>query len=225
MTQAYMIRPDEIIRSNRKTLSISVDSFGRLTVRAPMRCGQERIFAFLREKEDWIRKKQAEKSAYAPTLPPENLDGYTLLVLGKEYRIVLIEGTKIGLNTEDGILYLPKKNTQARLVRWLKENAKRILTEVTARLAEKMGTSFRSVTVTSARSRWGSCSYDNAVRYSFRLLYAPKEVVEYVAIHELAHTRHKNHSAAFWAEVAKYCPDWKEKRKWLKRHSALMQLF
>ncbi len=220
-----MIQPDEIIRSNRKTLSISVDSFGKLTVRAPMRCGQERIFAFLREKESWIRKKQAEKSAFAPSLPTDNLDGYTLLVLGRAYKISLIEGSKIGLNTDAGILYLPKKNTSARLVRWLKENAKRILTAVTEQTAKKMGTSCRSVTITSARSRWGSCSYDNAVRYSFRLLFAPKEVVEYVTIHELAHTKHKNHSKAFWDEVAKYCPDWKEKRNWLKKHSALMQLF
>ena len=220
-----MIQPDEIIRSNRKTLSISVDSFGKLTVRAPMRCGQERIFAFLREKEAWIRKKQAEKAAFAPSLPTEDLDGYTLLILGREYKISLIDGAKIGLNTDVGVLYLPKKNTQARLVRWLKENAKRILTAVTAQTAQRMGTSYRSVTITSARSRWGSCSYDNAVRYSFRLLFAPKEVVEYVTVHELAHTKHKNHSKAFWDEVTKYCPDWKEKRNWLKKHSAWMQLF
>ena len=220
-----MIQPDEIIRSNRKTLSISVDSFGKLTVRAPMRCGQERIFAFLREKEAWIRKKQAEKAAFAPSLPTEDLDGYTLLILGREYKISLIDGAKIGLNTDVGVLYLPKKNTQTRLVRWLKENAKRILTAVTAQTAQRMGTSYRSVTITSARSRWGSCSYDNAVRYSFRLLFAPKEVVEYVTVHELAHTKHKNHSKAFWDEVAKYCPDWKEKRNWLKKHSAWMQLF
>ena len=220
-----MIQPDEIIRSNRKTLSISVDSFGKLTVRAPMRCGQERIFAFLREKESWIRKKQAEKAAFAPSLPTEDLDGYTLLILGREYKISLIDGAKIGLNTDVGVLYLPKKNTQTRLVRWLKENAKRILTAVTAQTAQRMGTSYRSVTITSARSRWGSCSYDNAVRYSFRLLFAPKEVVEYVTVHELAHTKHKNHSKAFWDEVTKYCPDWKEKRNWLKKHSALMQLF
>lgn len=220
-----MIQPDEIIRSNRKTLSISVDSFGKLTVRAPMHCGEERIFAFLREKEAWILRKQKERAAFGIQPPPENLDGYTLLILGKEYTLSLIDGSKLGLNTERGILYLPKKNAQARLVRWLKENAKRILTAVTAQTAARMGTTFRSVTITSARSRWGSCAYDNALRYSFRLLYAPKEVVEYVTVHELAHTKHKNHSKAFWTEVAKYCPDWKEKRNWLKRHSALMQLF
>ena len=220
-----MIQPDKIIRSHRKTLSISIDSFGRLTVRAPMRCGQERIFAFLKEKEAWIKKKQAEKSAHAIALPPDDLDGYTLLVLGREYTLSLIDGTKIGLNSEQGILYLPKRNAKTRLVRWLKENAERIFTAVTAQTAARMGATYQSVTVTSARSRWGCCTYDNAIRYSFRLLFAPKEVVEYVAVHELAHTKHKNHSKAFWTEVAKYCPDWKEKRKWLKDHSAVMQIF
>lgn len=220
-----MVQPDQIIRSNRKTLSISVDSFGRLTVRAPMRCGQERIFAFLQEKESWIKKQQAAKAACGIQLPPENLEGYTLLVLGRKYVISLIDGTKIGLNNDAGILYLPKKSTKTRLVRWLKENAERILSSVTAQTAERMGATYRSVSITSARSRWGCCTYENDIQYSFRLLFAPKEVVEYVAIHELAHTKHKNHSKLFWAEVTKYCPDWKTKRGWLKQHSALMHIF
>jgi predicted metal-dependent hydrolase len=88
-----------------------------------------------------------------------------------------------------------------------------------------MGVSYQSVSVTSARSRWGSCSGKNAIRYSFRLLYAPKEVIEYVTVHELAHTKHKNHSKAFWAEVATYVPDWKSKRNWLKTHGWLMEIF
>ena len=220
-----MVQPDQIIRSNRKTLSISVDSFGKLTVRAPMRCGQERIFAFLQEKESWIKKQQAAKAACAIQLPPENLEGYTLLVLGRKYVISLIDGTKIGLNNEAGILYLPKKSTKTRLVRWLKENAERILSSVTAQTAARMRTTYRSVSIKSTRSRWGCCTYENDIQYSFRLLFAPKEVVEYVAIHELAHTKHKNHSKLFWAEVSKYCPDWKAKRDWLKQHSALMHVF
>jgi predicted metal-dependent hydrolase len=61
--------------------------------------------------------------------------------------------------------------------------------------------------------------------YSYHLLFAPEEIIAYVAVHELCHVRHKNHSAAFWAEVAKYCPDYKSKRKWLQAHSVFMQIF
>lgn len=220
-----MVKPDDIIRSNRKTLAISIDCNNRLIVRAPYRCGEERIFAFLREKEDWIARKRAENERAGIVLPPENLQGYEFLLLGKKHRICLTGEREVGYDAAARVVYLPEKDGRKRLVEWLKDNAARILSAVTATAAQTMGVRYKSVTISSARSKWGSCSFDNAIRYSFRLLYAPKEVVEYVAVHELAHTKHKDHSAAFWAEVAKYQPDWKEKRKWLKGHGALMQVF
>ena len=220
-----MVQPDEIIRSHRKTLTISIDCNNRLIVRAPYSCGKERIFAFLREKEAWILRKKAERAGTGIQLPPENLHGYRFLLLGEYCTVYLTKERKIGYDQSAHALYLPEKNTQKRLVQWLKENAGRILTDVTARTAQKMQTSYKSVTISSARSKWGSCSFDNALRYSYRLLYAPKDVIEYVVAHELAHTRYKNHSAQFWAEVAKYQPNWKEKRAWLKRHGALMGIF
>lgn len=220
-----MIKPDEIIRSRRRTLSISIDSFGRLIVRAPIRFDEERIFAFLKEKESWILRKQAERKGAGMDLPPDNLDGYEFLLLGKKTKIQLVEGTKVGFDAEQNVIYLPHKNAKERLVKWLKENAKRILATVTQQKAKEMQTTFQSVSISSAKTRWGTCSFDNKIRYSFRLLYAPKEVVEYVAVHELAHTKHKNHSPRFWAEVTKYVPDWKQKRKWLKTHAVLMEIF
>ncbi len=220
-----MVTPDEIIRSRRKTLAICIDAQGRLIVRAPLQYAEERISSFLREKEGWIRKKQAAHRATALPLPPENLDGYAFLLLGERTKIQLVGGERIGYDKEGRILYLPAKNAQKRLVKWLKENAERILTKVTAEWATRMGTSYQSITVTSAKSRWGSCSADDALRYTFRLLYCPREIIEYVVVHELAHTRHKNHSSAFWAEVAKYLPDWKGKRKWLKEYYTLMEIF
>ena len=220
-----MIKPDEIIRSRRRTLSISIDSFGRLIVRAPIRFDEERIFAFLKEKESWILRKQAERKGAGMDLPPDNLDGYEFLLLGKKTKIQLVEGTKVGFDAEQNVIYLPHKNAKERIVKWLKENAKRILATVTQQKAKEMQTTFQSVSISSAKTRWGTCSFDNKIRYSFRLLYAPKEVVEYVAVHELAHTKHKNHSPQFWAEVTKYVPDWKQKRKWLKTHAVLMEIF
>jgi predicted metal-dependent hydrolase len=220
-----MLRPDKIIRSNRKTLSISVDSFGALIVRAPKRCADEKIFAFLQEKEGWILRKQAERKGAGIQLPTENLDGYGLMVLGRRYEIRLSPSDKICFSDDGNCLLVPKKNAKARLVKWLKENALRIFTSATQQAATKMGTTYASVSVSTAKSRWGSCTGDNKIRFSFRLLYAPKDVVEYVVYHELAHTRHKNHSPLFWSEVQKYVPDYKQKRAWLKTHSALMEIF
>lgn len=219
-----MVQPDEIIRSKRKTLAISIDAFGKLTVRAPIACSKERIFAFLQAKEDWILRKKAERTGAGIRLPSESLDGYELLLLGKPCKILLANTNKVGYDSAQNCITLSEKNAKARLVRWLKENAERILTSVTKQKAQEMGVSFASVSIGSARGRWGSCSGKNEIRYTFRLLYAPKEVVEYVVVHELAHVRHKNHSKSFWQEVERFIPDWKARRKWLKTHGALMQV-
>ena len=220
-----MIQPDEIIRSRRKTLAISIDPFGRLIVRAPLTCSMERIFTFISAKEDWILRKKSQMAGAGVGLPPENLHGYTFMLLGQNCRIALTEEKNIIFDESNYILYLPNKNTQKRLIKWLKENAKRIFTTVTERKAKMMGVQFQSVEISSAKGKWGSCSYDNKIRYVYRLIYAPKEVIEYVVVHELSHVKHKNHSNAFWAEVAKYEPDWKQKRKWLKTHGYLLEIF
>ena len=220
-----MTYPDEIIRSNRKTLSISVDAFGRLIVRAPKRCNDERIFAFIKEKEDWILRKKAEMEGAGIRLPSENLHGYKLPLLDEEYEICLVKQDRISLDTEQKQLYLPEKNAQKRLIQWCKDNAKRILTQTSEKYAVQMGVAYQKITITSARSRWGCCTADNRIRYSYRLIFTPKRIVEYVTVHELAHILHKNHSPAFWTEVEKHIPDWKARRKWLRTHGGLMELF
>ena len=220
-----MLPPFEIIRSNRKTLSISVDCFARLIVRAPRNYSEERIFSFLKEKEAWIFKQIEKMQGAGMRLPPENLDGYTFLLLGKTCEIRLTNERYIRFDSENNVLCLPEKNARKRLVSWLKENAKRIFTQASLETAKRMGVTFQSVEISSARTRWGSCSQENAIRYSFRLLYAPKEVIEYVVVHELAHVKHNNHSPAFWREVGNYVPDYKTRRKWLKERGILMQIF
>lgn len=220
-----MIQPDEIIRSNRKTLSISIDPFGRLIVRAPKKCGMERIFAFLEQKESWILRKKGERTGAGIRLPGETLDGYDLLLLGEKYRLCLTEEKKVRSDGMEKRIFLPKEKSEERLVQWLRAQARSLFSELADKWAERMGTHYRTLTISGARRRWGSCSFDNSLHFTFRLLYAPMEVVEYVIVHELAHTKHKNHSRFFWAEVEKYIPDWKNRRKWLKTHGALMEIF
>ncbi len=220
-----VITPDEIIRSRRKTLAISVDPFGRLIVRAPFSCSEARIFAFIKEKEGWIAKQKGKAAEAGVELPDEDLDGFCFYLLGRKHTLRLTDGKRIAYDEGTDTVFVPRENAEARLVKWLKENARRIFVKVTEKQAALMGVTYKSVSITSARGRWGSCSHDNALRYSFRLLYAPKEVIEYVVTHELAHTKHKDHSKAFWAEVAKYVPDWKAKRGWLKERRAVMEVF
>ena len=218
------IVPDRIIRSKRRTLSVSVDSLGQVTVRAPMKYPMDRIESFLLEKEAWIAKHKSRMNASGVRLPGVTLDGYELLLLGEHYRIVLYDGKGVRLLSDEKRIFLPRERSEEKLRRWLKENAKRIFTEATRLRAEEMGVHYQSVTISAAATRWGSCTGDNRLRFTFRLLYAPKEVIDYVIVHELSHTVHHDHSQAFWALVASVLPDYKQKRKWLKDRGALLKI-
>lgn len=220
-----MFEQVKIIRSNRKTLAVAVDIFGQVTVRAPKSCGEARIFAFLKDKQGWICARQAKAQGVSSRLPSENLDGFRFLLLGEYCTVLLMDDKRIIFDEMTRTLFVPRTNAQTVLVKWLKEKAKAILTATTASTATRMGVAYKSVSITTARTRWGSCSGDNALRYTFRLIYAPKWVIEYVVVHELAHIVQKNHSKAFWSVVEKYCPEWKQRRKWLKDNAILTRIF
>ena len=220
-----MIKPDKIIRSSRKTLCVSVDSLGQVTVRAPLGCSDERIFAFLQAKSAWIQKYKTKRAGAESRLPTENLDGFQMMILGKEYLIRLYDGKKIALDGERKTLWLPNKKPQERLVKWLKENALRIFVQESERLSQITGLRYKEIKLSTARKQWGCCDGKNEIRYSFRLIYAPKEMIEYVILHELCHIKEKNHSKAFWALVEKYMPDCKQRCAWLKNHGYLLQIF
>jgi predicted metal-dependent hydrolase len=85
-----------------------------------------------------------------------------------------------------------------------------------------MGVRPASLTIRNQKSRWGSCSTRGTLSFNWRLIMAPPEVLDYVVVHELAHMMEHNHSKAFWALVAKYCPDYLAHRNWLKQNQAAM---
>jgi len=98
----------------------------------------------------------------------------------------------------------------------LAEQAAQVLPDRVRFFAEKMGLSHGRITIRSQRTRWGSCSAKGNLSFNCLLMLAPAEVQDYVVIHELCHRKEMNHSAAFWAEVEKFCPDYRVHRKWLK---------
>ncbi len=99
----------------------------------------------------------------------------------------------------------------------LREEAARVLPEKTARYARLMGVCPAAVTITGARTRFGSCSSGNRISFSWRLMRYPEAAVDYVVVHELAHIRHHDHSPPFYALVASVLPDWRERRALLRK--------
>ena len=217
-----MISVDEYHYSKRKTLAVCIDRQGRVIVRAPKGYPQRKIEAFLSQKEDWITRHQQAKKDNAIPLPTQ-VDGYVLPYLGGELRLVVEDVKRV--KEKDGVLYLPKANPESSLVRWLKRQALSLLTQRTMYWQEKMGVACKGIKISSARRKWGSCSSKDEIRYVYRLLYAPIEIIDYVVVHELAHIRYKNHSAAFWQEVSAYLPDCRQRRAWLQQRAVLLEIF
>lgn len=112
-----------------------------------------------------------------------------------------------------------------RLKEWMKTQARDDLTAASRRYANAIGVEFRRISVRDTTSRWGSCSSSGSLSYSWRLVMAPREVLDYVCAHEVAHLVEMNHSRRFWALVERHCPHAGPARRWLKAHGAKLHRY
>lgn len=99
-----------------------------------------------------------------------------------------------------------------------KKLARQVITQKVQYFAKKYGFEYNSIRITSARTRWGSCTSQKNLNFSYKLVLTPDEAIDYVVVHELCHLRQMNHSAKFWKEVESILPDYQVQNKWLKTH-------
>jgi predicted metal-dependent hydrolase len=222
---SFMIEIHKLVRSKRKTLALIVEPDGTLTVRAPMRMKEADIWRFIEKKRDWIKRKQARAVEDAVT-PHRFEEGETFWVLGEQIPLRLVPSQKPAL-VMDGAFKLTKSaQPQARshFESWYKKQARQELTGRVEVYAREMDILVRKLRISSARTRWGSCSSKETLSFTWRLVMAPLEVIDYVVVHELCHLKELNHSKVFWAEVESVLPDYKRRRKWLKDNGKFLVL-
>lgn len=217
---------DQLIRSKRKTVAIIVQRDGKVIVRAPLKASERQIRQFVESKIGWIAEKKAQMQDQSPALQKKFIAGERFPYLGQEYALSVVPGAKAGLRFEAGFSLNQNSQAEAALLfeKWYKAAARKVLTERVRLYAQKFGLKYQKIRISSARTRWGSCSSRGALSFTWRLVMAPLEVVDYVVVHELAHLRVQNHSAAFWAEVAQMMPDFKRQRDWLKKNGRFLTL-
>lgn len=220
------VEVNEIVRSKRKTLALIVRPDGFLIVRAPLRTPEKTIREFIENHAEWIRKKRAEALATPSPTPKLYVAGETFKFLGETYELEIVKGQKKPLLLEESFKLAESAQTSARLVfeRWYRAQARKILEERVNSYANEYDLQYKKIGITSARTRWGSCSANGSLNFSWRLIMAPIEAVEYVVVHELVHTVFHNHSRRFWKKVETILPDYNERRKWLRKNGPELML-
>ncbi len=209
---------DQIIRTRRKSIALIIERDGRVVVRAPVTATDEQIRMLVVKKAAWIKSKKALAAAHSPILEKKYVNGEEFLFLGKYYRLEIIKRSSRPLELKDKFLISEIFVAQAPVIfkNWYREQARQIFQERSAWYAENYGLHFAKIRITSAETRWGSCSSMGTLSFTWRLVMAPALVIDYVVVHELVHTIEKNHGKGFWAKVQNILPDYQQRAKWLK---------
>ena len=222
-----MIKPDAIIKSNRRSLSITITQKGEVIVHAPKRLSMDNIILFINEKADWIECKRNEILKKQED-HKDILTYNKMLFLGKKYLKYEMAGVKkIELTTT--CLLCPKgldeKELLFKIAKWYIDTAKPILSERLEYLADLMQLDYYSFKISNTKNRWGSCDTNGNIKINFRLIMLPHKIIDYVLIHELSHLVEFNHSKKFYKVIESVMPNYEEVRKSLKLYSDILLLF
>lgn len=215
-------------RRRRRTIGLAVGADG-LTVSAPHWTPLAEVEALLRDKSRWVLSKlrlAREQRARAATAAIDWRDGATLPYLGAPLTLRLDPRQRHGpaaalLDQSTLWLGLPPDAAPERLrdavQAWLLRQARRHFTARLDHFAPQLGVRWQRLTLSSARTRWGSASADGSIRLNWRLIHFSPALIDYVVVHELAHLREMNHSARFWQHVGQVLPDYGERRSRLRQ--------
>ena len=215
-TVAYQLR-----RSQRRTIGLAIDHRG-LRVGAPTRARLGDIESLIRQHGQWVLDKLATWRERPAPAALEISDGTLIPLLGEPLTIALTTLGRTRWQFGPQTLYLQPTATASSaqlLEQALRDKARTIFAERLALHAPRLGVAVPPLRLSSAKTRWGSCSHHGGISLNWRLVFMPLAVIDYVVCHELAHLKEMNHSPRFWSVVEQLCPDWRNLRLEL-RHQA-----
>jgi hypothetical protein len=219
---AVAFRPNP--RARRMILRLAARGDG-IVVTLPPGTTSHAGLEFAARHAGWIRRQLAGRPQAAPLVP-----GRFVPVRGVEHLIVHAPGRRGAIlrDAAEGprlVVAADLPHVPRRIADWLKAEARRDLLAASSRHAAAMGTRFHRLLVRDPASRWGSCSAEGVLSYSWRLILAPSPVLDYVTAHEVAHLIEMNHSAGFWRLVKAHAPAAEEARRWLKANGARLHRY
>lgn len=223
----------EVVRSQRTTADIVVERNGRVVVRVPQTIAHQRIEDIVEAKRYWIYKTLAEwRDLNATKVLREYRNGEGFLYLGRSYRLTLVGRQDESLLLKGGRFWLRRdlvdhgEVAEARaafrdyfIARGLERISERV-----RYYAPKVGVKPCQIDVRELGHRWASCSPKGNLAFHWKCMMAPPTIIDYIIVHELCHFHHLNHAEAFWNEVDKVMPSYRERREWLRKNGAAMEV-
>jgi len=214
----------EIKYKNRTSIGIAIDSYGDLEVSVPKKTPDEQVIRLLEENWDAILQKVQELKARMNG-PKEKVykNDENFLYLGNAYPINIIQDRTIKQDHvvfEEDIFHIyAKQLDEEKLKQTLKkfyyQQTKALVVESIASYQRHFKKKPRSIRITDSKTTWGTCDSNLGLTFNWRLAMAPREVLDYVVVHEMCHMVHLNHDRSFWRLVGKIMPDYKDKERWL----------
>jgi len=214
----------QLIRSKRrrKTISLHIRD-GKIVIHAPHKASKKEIEEFIREKETWVIGKLIEEKERREEWQKAFLPGEKFLYLGEWYPLEIDESghKEVTLKLSFGNFILNKDHAvevRDLFIDWYKREAKEKIEGRVRYYSDRFRLFPKGTKITGAKSRWGSCSRDDRLSFSWRIIMAPVRIIDYILVHELVHIKEKNHSRNFWSALEKILPDYRERRLWLKEN-------
>lgn len=220
--------PYTVVRSDRRTADIVVERDGSIVVRAPLAVDDQDVQEIVRSKLYWIYKTLAEwKELNRARVVREYRNGEGFLYLGRSYRLRLVAGQEEELLLKEGRFCLRRELARSERphapAAFRNYYAQRGLIRIQSRVdyfAPKVGVRVGKVSIRDLGYRWGACAGSGDLSFHWKCMMAPATIVDYIVVHELAHLHQRDHNDAFWNEVDKVMLDYRDRRDWLRRKGA-----
>ena len=204
--------------TRRRSIGLTVTGEGTVVIAAPVGVSRALLVQALTKHQAWIKGKLAERrEAWA------RLQEGTVFFRGQAYRLALLTEAAAPVTAEGGEIRIKGATAAAAwplLRAWYLQEADRIMRERVQHYARGLGLQTPRVELREWKRRWGECHPQEVLRFNWRLILLPPEILDYVAVHELAHLRVPGHTPPFWQEVGKTLPDYRGRRQWLNRYGA-----
>lgn len=219
----------QVVRSRRATADIIIERDGQILVRAPESIPDERIEDLVEAKRYWIYKNLAEwRDLNATRVLREYRNGEGFLYLGRSYRLLLVAEQTEPLLLKNGRFCLRRDLVDEGAMEaakaafrdyYIARGSERIGHRMNY-YAPKVGFTPREVDVRELGNRWASCSPSGNLAFHWKCMMAPQTIIDYIVVHELCHFHHLDHTDAFWNEVDKVLPNYGERKEWLRKNGA-----